>query len=174
MILSGKVWKLGDNVGATDLLPGRYDKAGMSQKWDECAKHLLEDMLPEFATKVQKGDIIIAGENLGVGHAHYYMGAVKGCWAAGIGALLAKNVSGLFFRCAIDAGMPAWSFDSLPDFVDNGDHLELNLESGETKNITRGTSILLAPVPLIILDILRAGGSENWGLRRVGAEHAIE
>lgn len=169
MILSGKVWKIGDNVGATDLLSTRYDKEGMSKQWDECAKHILEGIDPGFASSVEKGDIIVAGENFGNGHAHYYEAAINGCRAAGLGALLAENINTLFLRAAIDTGVLAWPFKGLSSLVENGDVLEINLKTGEAKNLTSGKSMQFKAVSQIILDILDAGGSDKWALRRVGA-----
>jgi len=173
MMLRGRVWKFGDEIGATDLVSARYDKEGMARKWDECAKHVLEDMDPAFAASVRKGDILLAGENFGNGHAHYYMTAIMGCSAAGLAALLAESFNGLFLRAAIDAGVPAWSFKGLSSLVNSGENLELDLQTGVARNLTSGKTKQFDPVSDIVLGILAAGGSRNWALRRVGAEHAI-
>ncbi|MFE2179228.1 hypothetical protein [Streptomyces sp. NPDC059455] len=173
MILDGRVWRYGDNIKATDLVSPRYDKEGMQRQWDECAKHLLEDIDPAMAGAVQAGDILVAGENLGAGHAHYYMAAIMGSSASGLGALLAESVNALFLRAAIDAGVAAWGLPGLSEFVETGDHLHLDLRTGVAKNVTQGTEKQFPAVSDVILQILDAKGSRNWALRSVGAEHAI-
>ena len=169
MILGGRVWRLGDNVGATDLLPARYDKQGMSRQWDECAKHILEDARPGLAERVGRGDIIVAGENFGAGHAHYYSAAVMGCRTAGIAAFLVDSIGGLFQRACIDFGMPAWPMPGLAGLVAEGDELRIDLATGDARNLTTGAAMRVPPIAPLILDILSAGGSGPWALRRVGA-----
>lgn len=139
----------------------------MNKQWDECAKHVLEDMVPEFTSEVKEGDIIVAGNNLGIGHAHYYLGAVMGCRAAGVSALLADSFNMLFLRIAIDYGVPAWQFKGITDLVEDGDVIELNMATGEMKNLTTGKDTQFTPVSPIILDILEAGDSETWAFNRV-------
>lgn len=169
MIRTGRVWKLGDNVGATDLLPARYDKQGMSRQWEECAKHVLEDARPGMAERIRPGDIIVAGEGFGSGHAHYYSAAVMGCKTAGIAAFLVDGIGGLFQRACIDFGMPAWTMKGIAALVSDGDELRADLATGEVQNLSTGTAASFAPVAPLILEILGAGGSEPWALRRVGA-----
>lgn len=168
MMLTGRVWKLGENVGATDLLPARHDKLGMSHQWAECAKHVLEDVRPGLAEHVRTGDIIVAGEGFGAGHAHYYSAAVMGCKTAGIAAFLVDGIGGLFQRACIDFGMPAWTMEGIAAFVAEGDELRIDLATGEAENLSTGVVQRFAPVAPLILDIVGAGGSEPWALRRVG------
>lgn len=170
MILAGRLWKLGHNVGATDLLPARYDKQGMSRQWAECAKHILEDGRPAFAEEVAPGDIVVAGEGFGSGHAHYYSAAVMGFKTAGVAAFLVDGIGGLFQRACIDFGMPAWPMKGIAAFVTEGDRLRIDLATGDAENLTTGTVASFAPVAPLILDILNAGGSTPWALRRVSAE----
>ena len=168
MRLSGRVWKFGDDLGATDLVSAAYDKFGMSRQWAECAKHVLEDVDPDFPSKVQKGDIVIAGQNLGIGHAHYYTAAIMGAHTAGLSALFAESVGGLFQRAAIDLGVPIWPLPGISELADTGEQIEIDLATGEGRNLTTGKTIAFKPVSPIILDILDAGGSTNWALRRIG------
>lgn len=167
MILTGAVRKFGDDLGATDLVPARYDKLGMSHQWAECAKHVLEDVAPGMAETIRPGDILVGGQGFGAGHAHYYSAAVMGCRTAGFGALLAEGIGGLFQRAAIDFGMPAWSFPGIAALVSDGDQLEIDLATGVARNLTTGAQAQFKPVSPIILDILAAGGSEGWALTRV-------
>jgi 3-isopropylmalate/(R)-2-methylmalate dehydratase small subunit len=174
MILNGRVWKYGDDLGATDLVSAKYDNHGMSREWDKCAEHLLEEIDPRFASQVQSGDLIVAGQNLGAGHAHYYMAAIMGSAAAGVGALLGESVSALFFRAAIDAGVTAWAFPGIHDFADDGDRIEIDLVTGAATNHTQNTKRTFPPVSPIVREILDAGGSEPWALRKVAEKATAE
>jgi 3-isopropylmalate/(R)-2-methylmalate dehydratase small subunit len=173
MLLSGRVWKYGDDLRATDLVSPQYDKQGLSGQWTECAKHVLESVDPTFVAGVQRGDILVAGKNLGAGHAHYYMTAIMACRTVGLSALLGDPVSALFQRAAVDQGLLAWSFAGLHDLVTTGDLLEIDLAGGRARNLSAGRIAQLKPVAPLVLEICQAGGSRNWALRRVGAEHAI-
>jgi len=173
MILRGRVWKLGDNISATDVVPSRYDMAGMSGAFDECAKHILEDVDPGFVANIRQGDLFVAGKNFGMGHAHYFKAAVMGCWRAGISGIIAEQFNAIFHRVAIDLGYPSWSYPQVAAMVKTGDELEVDLRNGSARNHTTGASAKLEPVPALILDIFEAGGSEHWALKRIGAEHAI-
>ena len=120
----------------------------------------------------QPGDIIVAGENLGTGHAHYHRGAVMGCRAAGVAALLGEKISGLFLRSAIDEGYPAWGIPGIHGFVSDGDHIEIDLEHGEARNLTQSTQFKFDAMNKIILDILEAGSAVQWALKRTDGARA--
>lgn len=167
MIVAGRVWKLGDGIGATDIVPARYDKQGMSKLWAECATHILEDVDPAIAASIRPGDLFVAGQSFGTGHAHYYSAAVMACRTAGIAGFLVDGISGLFQRASIDFGMPAWAFPGIAALVTQGDRLEVDLATGAARNLTTGAEARFPPVSPIIVDILAAGGSEPWALRRV-------
>jgi 3-isopropylmalate/(R)-2-methylmalate dehydratase small subunit len=169
MKLEGKAWVFSHSLGATDIVSARYDKAGMSHDWVECSKHLLEDVDPAFSTAVGRGDIMIAGDNLGRGHAHYYTAAVMGCKEAGISALLCESVNALFQRGAIDQGFLTWPFPGIGSFALTGDWIEIDLLSGKAINHNSGAVRQFEPVSQIILDIVNAGGSLDWALNRIGA-----
>lgn len=168
MILRGRVWKFGDELGATDLVSAAYDRFGMSRQWDECAKHLLEDIDPHFPAKVGRGDLLVAGRNLGAGHAHYYTAAIMGAHTAGIGGMLGETMGGLFRRAAIDLGVPALAVGGIAALVETGDELEVDLAAGKAVNRSNGAKIGFAAVSPIVLDILAAGGSTSWALDRIG------
>lgn len=170
MIVQGRVWKLGDDLRATDIVSERYDEFAMSKRYDECAKHLLEDVDPRFATEMRPGDIVVAGRNFGAGHAHYYRGAIMGMKHARVGAVLAEGVNGFFLRVAIDFGMPVWAFSGLRELVNSGDELKMDLLAGDAVNLTTGTAFSVDGMSPIIGSILAAGGSLNWAIERVSAE----
>jgi len=127
----------------------------------------------EQGHEVQPGEILIAGQNLGTGHAHYDMATIMGSSASGLSAPLADSVSALFLRAAVDAGVTTWGLPGISEFVDTGDQLLLDLRTGEAKNVTKGAEKQFPPVSDVIPQILDAGGSHNWALRTVHAEHAL-
>lgn len=172
MKLHGKVWKFGDHLGALDVVPSDYDELGMSYKWQDCAQHLFEKIEPSFVANLTPGDIVIGGERLGAGHAHYYMAAIMASKVGGVSAMLGESVNTLFQRAAIDQGFPVWAMPGIAAFVSQGDLLAIDLESGEAHNETTGERGSFTPVPPLILDILRADGSLFWAMQRVGAPAA--
>ena len=172
MKLSGRVWKLGDGVGATDLLPAAHEKAAEQGKLDECASHVLEGLRPDFQAGRQPNDLVVGGSNLGTGHAHYHRGAVIACRSAGLGGLLAETVNGLFQRSSIDEGYMVWAIPGIHAFVNDGDRLEVDLELGEARNLTRDTTLAFRPIDPFLRDILSAGSTMNWALQRHRAAHA--
>lgn len=173
MKIAGKAWVFDQVVGATNIVSSDHDKAGMSRDWEECRKHLFEDVDPKFAAHVSPGDIVITGANLGRGHAHYYSTSVMSCKTAGISAILCTSINALFQRCAIDLGFLAWPLCEIVDLAVAGDYLEIDLLVGEARNVTTGKSHRFDPVPPLILDIVNAGGSLDWAMRRVGAHASV-
>lgn len=166
MRITGRVWKLGDDVRATDLLPAAHDRLASRGEWAECAAKALELVRPEFQSGRQPGDLIVAGKNLGAGHAHYHRGGALACRAAGVGALLAESLNGLFMRSAIDEGYVAWAIPGIGGFVADGDHLDIDLAAGVGHNLTQETRIDFKSCDSIILDILAAGSVTNWSIAR--------
>jgi len=173
MKLAGNVWKFGDDVSATDLFPARYDKLGMKRDWDACALHILEDLDPGFASSVRPGDIVVAGRNFGSGHAHYFGAAINGLRATGLGAAFASSINGLFFRAATDLGLISWTFPDLPEMVETGDEVQIDLETGLFQNDTQGVGAQLEPPPRLIAEIFRAGGTTSWAVQKVKRAEAV-
>ncbi|WP_406462398.1 hypothetical protein OH768_44480 [Streptomyces sp. NBC_01622] len=167
MEIHGNVWKLGDGIGATDLVPARYDKIGMRRDWAQCASHLLEDVEPDFASSVRKGDVLVAGSNFGSGHAHYFGAAINACLTAGVGAAFAQSINGMFFRAATDLGLVSWTYGELAEAVQTGDEIRIDLDTGEFRNETTGRELRLTPPPELIRSIFRAGGSTPWAVQTV-------
>lgn len=169
MKLQGKVWRFGDDLGATDIVSAKYDKAGMAHDWVECGKHLMEDIAPHFAAEVRPGDIVIAGRNLGRGHAHYYTAAVMACKVAGISAILCESVNALFQRAAIDQGFLVWALHGVSGMAEAGERVDADLGRGSLHNLTRDTVHPIPVLPGLVVEIVTAGSSMDWALRRVGA-----
>ncbi|MCZ4344089.1 hypothetical protein O4H52_20975 [Sphingomonadaceae bacterium G21617-S1] len=170
MKIEGRVWKLGNDIGATDLVSASYDNLGMAHDWEGCARHFLETISSDFPSEIRQGDILVAGENLGIGHAHYYTAAIMGARTAGITALFADSVGALFKRAAIDLGLLAWPLPGISSMVGNRDRIEMDLAAGHVRNLTTGSDARFKPVAGIVLDIVAAGGSTNWALDRIARD----
>lgn len=170
MILDGTAYTLNGRVSATDLLPAQYDRLSMRREWVECAKHVLEGFGGGHAQPPSAGDILIGGDSVGSGHAHYHMGALMACKQAGVLGLIGRGIDGMFQRAAIDMGYLAWALPSLIGTVDHGDQLKIDLSSGTAENRTQRTSVFFEPLPDIILGILNSGGAFNWALGRSGQQ----
>ena len=170
-----KAIKLGNGIGATDIVSAKYDKEGMSRQWEVCASHLLEDVDPAIGKPIRSGDVLVAGEDFGRGHAHYYMTAVMSCKFAGLAALVADGVNVLFQRAAIDQGLLVWQIKGIHDFIADGDAVEFDFAAGRVDRIAADGSrhtMRFKPVPPLIRDIIAGSGSNGWALARVGASSA--
>ncbi|GAH87494.1 unnamed protein product, partial [marine sediment metagenome] len=118
------------------------------------AKHVFEDIDPKFTERVASGDFVVAGKNFGLGSSREHAPLV--IKMSGVRAVLAKSVARIFFRNAINVGLPVLICDT--DMIDDGDKLEVNLETGEISNLTNGTELCSSPMPEIMLRILNEGG----------------
>jgi 3-isopropylmalate/(R)-2-methylmalate dehydratase small subunit len=152
MVLKGKAWKFGDDISTDLITPGKYYH--LRSNMPELARHVMEDADPTFAQKVAPGDIIVGGTNFGMGSSREHAPlAVK---IAGISAVVAKSFARIFFRNSINIGLPLVIMDT--DKVDAGDQLEIDLESGTVKDVTKGISIQTGKMSPEIVGILNEGG----------------
>jgi 3-isopropylmalate/(R)-2-methylmalate dehydratase small subunit len=151
-MLKGKAIKLGDNITTDHIIPGRY--AHLRSNLPELAKHVLEDAEPKFVSRVKKGDFIVAGNNFGLGSSREHAPLVLKM--AGVRAILAKSVARIFFRNAINLGLPVLICNS--DQINDGDELEVDLKAGTVKDITNGSQLTFGKIPDIMLAILDQGG----------------
>jgi len=124
----------------------------------ELAKHVLEDADPEFASKVQPGDFVVGGNNFGLGSSREHAPTI--IKMAGVSAVLAKSFARIFFRNAINVGLPVLICDT--DQIDAGDELEVNLGTGEIRDLTKGIVLKAAPLPDVMLRILEDGGLVSY------------
>jgi 3-isopropylmalate/(R)-2-methylmalate dehydratase small subunit len=152
LVLKGKAIKLGDNISTDDIIPGRF--AHLRSNLPELAKHVLDDTAPEFASKVTPGDFLVAGKNLGLGSSREHAPLV--IKMSGVGAILAKSAARIFFRNAINQGLPVLLCDT--DKIGEGDELEVNLAGGEIANLTSGVTLNCSKMPPIMSAILKEGG----------------
>jgi len=152
VILKGTVFKFGDNISTDLIAPGRY--AHLRSNLPELAKHVMEDAEPTFASKVKPGDFIIAGKNFGLGSSREHAPLI--IKMSGVSAIVAKSVARIFFRNAINQGLPVLICDT--DHIDSGDIIEVNLAKGVITNLTSGIQLTFGKLPQVMLDILSEGG----------------
>ncbi len=150
--IKGKTLKLGDNISTDLITPGRY--AHLRSDLPELAKHVLEDADPEFAARVQPGDILVAGRNFGLGSSREHAPVV--IKMSGIRAILVKSVARIFFRNAINQGMPVLICDT--DKIAAGDEVEINPDEGIIINTTTGVVLSCGKIPPLMSAILDEGG----------------
>jgi len=151
-MLKGKAHKFGDSISTDHIIPGRY--AHLRSNLPELAKHVLEDADVNFAKKVKAGDFVVGGSNFGLGSSREHAPLV--IKMAGVSAILAKSVARIFFRNAINLGLPVLICDT--DKIDDGDELEIDLTAGTIKDKTNGSSLTFGKIPEVMLKILNEGG----------------
>lgn len=154
MILKGKGHRLpqNDDINTDYIISGRYKFK--IQDPTELAKHLMEDLDPNFASKVKKGDFIVAGNNFGCGSSREQ--APMAIKYAGISAVLAKSFARIFYRNCFNLGIPAIECNT--DGIVESDDLEVDLDKGIIKNVTKGTSTRINPIPKTMQILLSDGG----------------
>lgn len=151
-MLKGRAFKFGDMISTDHIIPGRY--ANLRSNLPELAKHVMEDADPAFAKRVKQGDFIVAGINFGMGSSREHAPLV--IKMAGPQAIIAKSVARIFFRNAINLGLPMLICDT--DKIKDGDVLQVDLETGKIMNDTTGVEITFNPIPEAMLKILDEGG----------------
>lgn len=151
-MLKGKAFKFGDSVSTDLIVPGRL--AHLRSNIPELAKHVLEDADPTFAERVRKGDFVVGGSNFGLGSSREHAPLV--IKEAGVSAVLAKSVARIFFRNAINVGLPVLICDT--DAINDGDDLEVDLKAGTIHDTRNGNVLEFAPIPETMLSILEEGG----------------
>ena len=152
MVKRGKSWKFGDNISTDLIAPGRLFH--LRSNLPELAKHVLEDADSEFASKMSKGDFVVGGSNFGLGSSREHAPTI--IKIAGVSAVVAKSFARIFYRNAINVGLPVIQCDT--DRIDTGDELELNIEKGTLKNLTKGFTLTFSSYPGIMRTILEDGG----------------
>ena len=151
-MLKGRAFKFGDGISTDDIIPGRF--AHLRSNLPELAKHVLEDADPTFASRVKEGDFIAAGNNFGLGSSREHATLV--IKMAGVKAILAKSVARIFFRNAINLGLPVLICDT--DIISDGDELEIDLAAGTVRDVTNGNQFTFGKIPEVMLRILDEGG----------------
>ncbi len=153
MRIRGRTWKYGDNVDTDVIIPARYLNVSTTE---ELAKHCMEDIDPDFVGSVRPGDIILAGENFGCGSSREHAPlAIKG---AGVGCVIAASFARIFYRNAINIGLPILESPQAVQEAEKGHELEVEIEVGLIHNLITGEIYRTAPYPEFMLEIIRAGG----------------
>lgn len=155
MIIRGKVWKFKDDISTDHIAPGRYFHLRSNLK--ELAKHVLEDADTDFASKVKEGDIIVAGRNFGLGSSREH--APRIIKIAGVSCIIAKSFARIFYRNSFNIGLPLLTTDT--DKIEEGDELEIDLDKGEIKDVTRGFTLTSQPISAFMMRLIQDGGIEE-------------
>lgn len=159
----GFSWKYEDNVDTDVIIPARYLNTSDEK---ELASHCMEDIDATFSSNVKDGDIMVAGENFGCGSSREHAPiAIK---ASGISVIIAKTFARIFFRNAINIGMPILEHPTMPDECEKGDEIEIDLLTGIVKNITKGKEYQCAKFPPEIQDLIQRGGLINYTKTKLG------
>jgi len=163
-MLKGKVHKYGADVNTDVIIPARY--LSLSEP-AELAEHCMEDIDRDFVSKVKPGDIIMATTNFGCGSSREHAPlAIK---AAGISCIIAKTFARIFFRNAINIGLPLLECEEAVDKTEAGDILEVELASGRIKNQTSGMVFTAKPYPGFMAELIAAGGLIEYTQRRLAS-----
>jgi 3-isopropylmalate/(R)-2-methylmalate dehydratase small subunit len=152
MILKGKAWKFGDGISTDHIQPSRYFH--LRSNLPELAKHVLEGAREDFPSRFAPGDFVVGGRNFGLGSSREHAPTI--IKMAGLSAVLAKSFARIFFRNAINIGLPLVICDT--DQIQEGDELEVDLEAGLVHNKSRGVDIRSPQLPPVMVNILKDGG----------------
>jgi 3-isopropylmalate/(R)-2-methylmalate dehydratase small subunit len=151
--IEGRVWKFGDDIDTDIIIPGRYL---VLTDENELAKHAMEGLDPEFYNKTKDGDIILAGKNFGCGSSREH--APIALKAAGISAVVAESFARIFYRNAINVGLPLLESEKISSSFDEGEEIELDMDKGVLKNERTGKEYEVKKLPEFMLEILNNGG----------------
>ena len=153
----GRVWKLGDNINTDVIIPGRYN---VTTDRDQLAQHCLCEVYPEFAQQVQPGDIMIGGHNFGCGSSREH--APAAILANNIKVIIARSFARIFYRNAVNIGLPVLVCEEASLHSEDGQELDVNLETGEIRNLTTGHTFHSEPLDPFVARIVAAGGIINY------------
>ncbi len=156
MVIRGRVHKFGDDINTDDIIAAKYlDSQDRRFLGDKC----MENIDPDFSSRVKKGDIIVAGKNFGCGSSREHAPwAIKGC---GISLVIAKSFARIFYRNCINVGLPILVFYGTDD-IKEGDLLEVDLAEGRIRNATQKKEYVSEKFPPFMCQIINKGGLINW------------
>lgn len=165
MSITGKVWKYGDNVDTDAIIPARYLNTTSEA---ELASHCMEDLDPEFARRVRPGDIIVAGKNFGCGSSREHAPvAIK---AAGVACVIAETYARIFYRNALNIGLPILECAEAARDAEPGHTLAVDLAEGRIRNVDLGREYRATPYPQFMLELIEAGGLIPYTRRQLEAQ----
>ena len=155
MRVKGRAWVLGDNVSTDHIISGKYKFKAISSL-EGMLPHLLEEVIPGFSERVRPGDVIVAGKNFGMGSSREH--APRLLKMAGVGAVVARSFARIFYRNAINIGLPVVEVEEIPSITEDGDIIVVDLSDGVVANLSKGVRERFRPFPEEVMDILRHGG----------------
>ncbi len=164
-LITGRAWKLGDDIDTDAMASGVYLKLPI----EELAPHCLEIVDPDFATNVRHGDLLVCGENFGLGSSREQ--APQALKFLGVGAILAKSFARIFYRNAVNLGLPALFFPQA-DKIEAGHRLEVDLAAGKVRDLDTSGVFAVEPMPPHLLEMLADGGLIGHLKRRLAEERA--
>ncbi len=163
MSIESRVFKYGDNVDTDVIIPARHLNTSDPA---ELAKYCMEDIDKSFAGRVQKGDVIVAGENFGCGSSREHAPiAIK---ASGISCVIASSFARIFYRNSFNIGLPIFECKEASEKIEDGDSISVDFETGIIKNITKGEEYRAQPLPDFMRSIIEADGLLNYIKKQVG------
>lgn len=154
-VLTGRVWKFGDNIDTDVIVPGKY----LIRDLPEIAKHVMDGIRPGFAQECGPGDIIVGGSNFGTGSSREM--APRGLHAAGITAIVATSFARIFFRNCINVGLAPVECARAGE-IEEGQRVSIDLAAGKVVNLDTGVELSAVALPDEIGEILKMGGMENY------------
>jgi 3-isopropylmalate/(R)-2-methylmalate dehydratase small subunit len=157
--ITGKVWSFGSNIDTDLIIAARYLN---SSDPDHLAKYVMEDADPDFASKVQPGDIIVAGENFGCGSSREH--APIALKAAGVAAVIAPTFARIFYRNAFNMGLPIFELENAEDIIE-GETVSIDLAKGTIENIDKEKTYKFTPIPPFMQELLADGGLMNFAAK---------
>ena len=163
MKLTGRVWRFGDNVDTDAIIPARYLNVSDAE---ELALHCMEDLAPSFAGEVQRGDVVVAGTNFGCGSSREH--APVALKASGVSCVVAKSFARIFFRNAVNIGLPILTCPEAVGRTEASHRLEVELETGSIRNLSRGETYRAEPYPPFMMEIIQAGGLVEHTRKKLG------
>ena len=162
-MINGQVHKFGADIDTDAIIAGRY--SGLSKPSD-LGQHCMENIDPDFSRRVKAGDIIVATSNFGCGSSREFAPlAIKG---AGISCVIAASFARIFFRNAINIGLPLLECVEASENIENGDTVEIDLSTGEIKDLTKGTVFKAISYPEFIRELISTGGLIAYARKKLG------
>ena len=163
MKIKGKAHKFGNNINTDEIIPARYLNTTDPQ---ELAKHCMEDADAGFVLKISKGDIVVAGKNFGCGSSREHAPiSIKAC---GVSCVIAQSFARIFYRNAINIGLPILESKEAAGSISESDLLEISLTSGIIKNLTKGQTYKTQAFPKFMQSLIEAGGLMEYIKRKGG------
>jgi 3-isopropylmalate/(R)-2-methylmalate dehydratase small subunit len=162
---SGTAHKYGRDIDTDVIIPARYLNTSVPE---ELAKHCMEDLDANFVSKIEFGDILVAEENFGCGSSREH--APISIKAAGVSVVIAKSFARIFYRNAINTGLPIMESPEAVDGIRDGDEVEVDADAGVIVNVTRDETYRAQPFPPFVKDIIEKGGLIEAVRQKVGAE----